>query len=207
MWPSVRSAFVPFTVKIEGFCTWMYLDVKCLVTTGDGNLIDPIETAVGLPFIHPDTGGPATQDEIRTAWAVVKSRRDMAPRGGGAFAALTSIRLTPDGVDQLVATRLDANESYLRGRFPEWDAWPADAQLGTLSMAWAMGPAFAFPRFEQAAHAQEWGACALQCHIDTAGNPGVVKRNTANVALFKSAAAGVAGGRDASELPTTDDVA
>ena len=51
--------------------------------------------------------------------------------------------------------KLGQMDAYLAKRFPEWEEWPADAQLATLSMAWACGPAFRFPRLEAALRAQE----------------------------------------------------
>jgi GH24 family phage-related lysozyme (muramidase) len=189
MWPSIEPPiFTRFTARFEGICPFMYLDVKGLVTTGIGNLIDPMGEAVGLPWVYKADGAPAPKSEIMSEWEAVKLLQNLKTAGGMGFANHTLLQLTPAGIDQLVADRLAVDENYLKTRFADWSTWPADAQLATLSMAWAMGPAFNFPQWEAAARAKNWKACALQCHISTIGNPGVVPRNAANVTLFGLAA-------------------
>jgi hypothetical protein len=60
----------------------MYLDIKGLVSIGIGNLIDPINLAMDLPFVHKDDiNVAASTDEIETEWQTVKGRQDLAPRG------------------------------------------------------------------------------------------------------------------------------
>jgi hypothetical protein len=49
MQASVRAAWCDFNRSLEGWVSWMYLDVEGLVTTGMGNLIDPVEAAFPLP--------------------------------------------------------------------------------------------------------------------------------------------------------------
>ena len=51
MHPSVKSVFPSFSTKLEGRVPWMYCDVLGLVTIGIGNLIDPEEAALHLPFV------------------------------------------------------------------------------------------------------------------------------------------------------------
>jgi hypothetical protein len=61
------------------------------------------------------------------------------------------LELSDDAIDSLIIDRLTKNESFLKRQpwFQDFDTWPADAQLGLLSMAWAMGPAAPgnFPSF------------------------------------------------------------
>src|SRR6185369_2729416 len=126
--------------------------------------------------------------EVADAWTKVHDAQSYAKLGGGNayWAHLTSLRLDHDGIAQLVKSKLAANEEILKKRFPAWESWPADAQLGTLSMAWAMGPNFNFPRF-QAAVTQlipDFRAAAAESKMGEAGNPGLVPRNLANRALF-----------------------
>lgn len=206
---SVRQAFGAFTRRFEGHLLWLYLDVKGLVTIGDGDLVDPMPLAEGLPFVHRD-GTPATVDEVRAAWLKVKAATAMARLGGGAFAQLTTLRLTEEGVDQLVQGRLALNERILQQSFDGFEAWCADAQLGTLSMAWAMGGGFAskFPIFTEAANEGDWDRCAglpgdagqepikrgeawmEDNHLPgpNPANPGLHARNLANRVLFQNAA-------------------
>ncbi len=173
MKPSVASAFRDFSTKFEGYLPYMYLDIKGLVTTGMGNLIDPIGAALELPWKRPD-GSLATQSEIRAAWNLVKSRTDLAPKYGTAFAGLTTLRLDKAGIEQLIARKLRENEAYLRHRFSDYEHWPADAQLGLHSMAWAMGPGFHFPDFNAAVNRlrPDFDAAARASHMNAQGNPG-----------------------------------
>src|ERR1051325_1218178 len=164
---SVHKAFPSFSAQFEGNVTWMYLDNRGLVTIGKGNLIDPIGTALALPFLRPD-GSPASHDEIATTSHAVKALEHVEARpgvlwtdmGGGAFARPTQLRLAPAAVADLVDRKLLANEGVERLLYPEWEQWPADAQLGVLSMAWAAGAHAAFPRFCAAARRQDWSVCA-----------------------------------------------
>lgn len=201
MKPSVAAAFRDFSTKFEGYLPYMYLDIKGLVTTGMGNLIDPIGAALELPWRRPD-GSLATQSEIRAAWNLVKSRIDLAPKYGTAFAGLTTLRLDKTGIEQLIARKLRENEAYLRHRFPDYERWPADAQLGLHSMAWAMGPGFHFPDFDAAVNRPrpDFEAAARASHMDARGNPGLVPRNNANFQLFTNAARVLERGADAETL-------
>lgn len=183
----VRDAFVPFTAPLEGVVRHMYLDVKALVTVGIGNLIDPIQLALPLPFMRPD-GTPAGRDEIAAEWLRLKSDLNAAHKGHRYAATITRLRLTDDGVRDLVARKLAQNDAFLQERFPGWEEWPADAQLGTLSMAWACGPAFRFARLEAALRKRDWLTAAQECRIDTTNNPGIIPRNAQNAMLYRNAA-------------------
>lgn len=175
-----------FTGLFEGVVPWMYNDVKGLVTVGIGNLVDPIQFALPLPFMRPD-GSPASRDEIAAEWLRVKNDPDAARLGHLSTKAITRLRLTGEGVADLAARKLAQNERHLIGRFPAFEAWPADAQLATLSMAWACGPAFRFPLLEAALRKQDWHLASVECHIDDRGNPGVTPRNHANRACYRNA--------------------
>jgi hypothetical protein len=193
--PVVRAAFVPFTSKFEGVCTWMYLDIKGLVTTGIGDLVDSPQDVLGLPWIHKATKAPATYQEIAQAWTTVKGATTMAKLGGGAFAGLTDLRLTPDGVAYLVDARLDSNNIYLAKRWPDFEQWPADAQMGAHSIAWAAGPGWTAPNFDRMVRAvpKDWAGIAGhmgvpgEAWLNDTGNPGLRPRNLANQALFYNA--------------------
>lgn len=184
---SVRLAFVEFSARFEGVVPWMYLDVLGLVTVGIGNLVDPISAALSLPFVRPD-GSPATRDEIAAEWQRVKSHPTAAKQGHRVLKGVTSLRLTPEGIERVVYGKLDLNEAELRRRFPAWDSWPADAQLATHSMAWACGAWFRFPRLADALNALDFEEAERQCRINEKGNPGVAPRNIANKAMYRNAA-------------------
>lgn len=183
---SVRAAFRPFASPFEGLLSFMYLDTKCLVTTGMGNLIDPMGPALGLPWVHKLDGTAAARAEIVAEWTKVKGATSMARLGGGAFARLTTLCLTSASIDQLVVGKLSQIETAVRSGFGEWDSFPASAQLAILDMAWNMGSAFGFPHFRLAVNAGNWLAAGAECKIVDAS----ADRNDAHVALFKAAAAG-----------------
>ena len=195
MQQSVSQSFLAFTTPLEGKVNWMYLDVKGLVTIGIGNLIDPVSLALPLPFVHDSDSSPASQSEIQAEWTKVKGNASLAQSGyKAAGPPFTSLQLTDAAINQLVLAKLNQNEAGLKGTaaFANFDSWPADAQLGLLSMAWAMGSGFAlsgWPAFTAACASQNWAAAAQNCNISTTGNPGVVPRNTADVLLFNNAAA------------------
>ncbi|AKV03962.1 hypothetical protein AKJ09_10625 [Labilithrix luteola] len=183
---SVRKNFVAFTKPLEGVLPFLYLDAKCLVTIAIGNLVDPIEYALELPLEHPD-GRRATRDEIAVAWVKVKARKDLAWKGGMAYASVTSLRLSPTNVERVVFGKLDELDRRLSARFPAYVNWSADAQLGVLSLAWACGPAFHFPRFEAACRALDFDTAAAEGKI--ANEHGTIRtRNAANRTLFRNAA-------------------
>jgi hypothetical protein len=202
---SVSDAFFGFSQKLEGRLSFMYLDVKNLVTTGIGNLIDPIGAALPLPWADKPSGDPADAPTITNEWNMVKSRTDLSPRGGGAFGAITTLQLSDDAINNLVLSKVTQNESILKSvsEFSGFDDRPADAQLGLLSMSWALGPNFApgFPSSRAACAAATaaassgdlqgaataWNQAADQSHMADAGNPGLVPRNTADHTLFTNA--------------------
>jgi hypothetical protein len=203
MFPPVLACFRDISEKFEGSVPYMYLDVKGLVSVGVGNLIDPVEEAQGLPFRFKNKpgiatpGASATRDQIAAEWRKLKGNASLAREGFRACEPITELELSQDSVDALILARLTNNESFLK-RQPwcqDFDTWPADAQLGLLSMAWAMGPGGPgqFPRFRAACQKLEFKDAAKECKMDEAGNPGLIPRNQANFTLFSNAAAVLAG--------------
>ena len=85
MFPAVQSGFPAFSAKFEGRVSYMYLDVKGLVTVGVGNLVDPVSVAQALPFRFKNKpgigapGSPATPDQIAAEWQTTQER----PEPGG----------------------------------------------------------------------------------------------------------------------------
>ncbi len=197
---AVAAAFVAFSTKFEGAVPFMYLDVKCLVTTAIGNLIDPLGDALHLPFLRDEDNQPATPREILEEWTVVKARRDLAPCGGMAFQKITRLHLSDEGIAQVVDTKLKQVDAFMGQRFPEYEYWPSDAQMGVLSIAWAVGPVFHFPRFSAAVKVQDFATAAAESHMDATHNRGLVPRNRANLLLFQNAAAVLEAGADPSVL-------
>lgn len=196
MKPSVRASFMGFTIPLEGFVPFMYLDILGLVTTAIGVLCDSKAAVRRMPWVRAD-GSLASQEEIDADFDRVKSRQDLKMRGGMAYKSVAQLRLTPQGVEDVTLGKLAIMEAELLKRFPEFETWPADAQLATLSMAWACGPWFKFKALETALRARDFKAAAVHCHINTNGpdgiagtlddNRGVIPRNVANKAMYRNA--------------------
>ena len=202
MYASVKTAFSSFTNTFEGRIHWMYADVKGLVTTGVGNLIEPVAVAGVLPFQHAN-GVAATAAEITAAWQDIKNNGlTLGAAGANACATRNDLRLTDAAIDNLVSSKLASNETTFLRSFPDFESWPADAQLAGMSMSWALGPAFApsWPKLTAALKAKDWKAAAANCSISTTGNAGVAPRNVADQALFTNAAAVAAGTADPTVL-------
>lgn len=169
----------------------MYLDVKGLVTTCVGNLIDTPHEAAKLPWRHGAEGPLVTRDEVFAAWHALKARQDLAKKHWRFAAQLNDLRLTEEAMDELVAKKRGEFYAYMKQHhFPAIDDYPADAQLGLLSMAWACGPGFArtFRNFARWAVDGNWASAAAACKIREEGNPGIVPRNKANRICFGNAA-------------------
>lgn len=190
---SVAKAFVPFSDPLEGTVPFFYQDVKGLVTIAIGVLVDPLFMAINLPLVRPD-GTPADESEIAREWWSVKRAppdakgRTAAQLGHRYVKQFTKLRLTPDGVEQVVRQKLGTMVGELRRRFPDFDEWCADAQLATLSMSWACGPAFRFPKLESALKAWDFTTAAKECRMNEKGNPGLAPRNDRNLVLYQNAA-------------------
>jgi GH24 family phage-related lysozyme (muramidase) len=189
MHDSVAAAFVRFSSPLEGVFRSMYLDVRGLVTTAIGVLIDPVGLALQLPWKRPD-GSLATADEIRAEWLSLKARQDLRNTIAAKQAKATTLRLSDEDVQAITRARLLGNERFLVNDFPKFASMPADAQLCILSMAWALGAGFAdtFKSFAKAANACDWVTAKAHCKIRTASNPGILERNRANELCLDNAA-------------------
>ena len=101
---------------------FMYTDSKGLVTTGTGNLIDPVGVACAIPDWVRADGSPATQGDIVMAWGAVKGAwpKVQSTRCAG----LTTLRLTPAGVTRLLMRTVAQDWAYLQRPFPRSNTWP-----------------------------------------------------------------------------------
>ncbi len=162
MYQSVRDRFVAFTTTFEGRVPWMYVDVKGLVTTGIGNLIDSVDAAAALPWQHKG-GGAATRDEVAKAWNDLKANSAALGKAGyKACESRNDLRLSDAAIDALVRSKLDTNATTFAKSFSDFDSWPADAQLAAMSMSWALGPAFSpkWPTLTAALKAKNFASAA-----------------------------------------------
>lgn len=197
MKPAVREAFYDFNTPFEGAVPYFYQDVLGLVSIGVGILTDPIGLALSLPMVKLD-GSPATQAEIVAEWHRIKALgsgtyqtgNDAAKKGHLYAKPHTTLRLTDTGLRSTVDGKLLLNDSILQKRFPDFDTWPADAQLAIHSLAWGCGPAFRFPKLEAALKARDFATAANEVRMVANGVElhGLKPRNAANKKLLLNAA-------------------
>lgn len=188
---SVRDNFADFSARLEGRVDHMYLDRLGLVTIAIGNKIDPVGDALNLAALGAQLlrgdGTPASDAEITAEWTRIKTASGPA-----------QLHLDDSGIDNLVANKLNDVEANLIPFFSGFADWPADAQMGLLSLGWAMGPNRLkppkFPNFHSAVDARDWFRAARECNMAGAD---LVKRNAADRGLFRNAAV--------SEEPPPDD--
>lgn len=191
----VRDTWNKWSEQFEGRVHTMYQDVKGLITSGVGNLMDcstpcanPMALALAVQWLKPD-GTVATPDEVTTEWRRVKAM----PKGlfYTKYATPDALHLSDATIDALVIKQLDANAVILQKFFPDFAAFPAGAQRAILSIAWAVGAGFPpkWPKFSAAVKAHDWTTAAEEGTLSTVGNAGVAKRNDANKAALLEAAA------------------
>jgi GH24 family phage-related lysozyme (muramidase) len=186
----VIEHFAKWSQRFEGRIPHMYQDRKGLVTIAVGNLIDPVQQAVRLPFRRHDCS-LALMSEIQAEWTVIKSNSKLAKAGHAAAAKLCKLHIDDTAIDDLVVRKLQENWAWMRARY--WsgcDEWPACAQLAVSSMAWAVGAGFPsiFKTFQSLAKKHDWTGCAVQSHIKAPGDKSIERRNEANRQLLMRAA-------------------
>ncbi len=178
---------------------YMYTDSKGFVTTGTGNLIDPVDHALALTWRRPD-GGVASPDEVRAAWQTVK---DAWPGVQSIHSkTLTDLRLDQNALDGLMGQTIKSFVGYLVKRYPQFSNWPADAQMAILSISWAWGPGFSTrwgslgKDFDAAVNAappkfSDAGAIMRKASAhEESINPGIVPRDIATQAMLVKADVG-----------------
>lgn len=196
MRPAVKAAWHEFSTPLEGRVHCMYLDSaepEGFVTTAVGILIDPMHTALHLPWKRSD-GTLATTAEVVAVWQRVKNMQLLKHRALPQRSDPT-LRLTDEDIDALVERKLESNHLLLLRRFPDLDSWPADAQLAIHSWAWAVGAASPYPRMSAHLRAGDFERAATECTINPQRGT-IVDRNARNRVLLTNAARVVAHGLD-----------
>lgn len=207
---SVPAGFRALTGLKEGFVKHMYLDKYGLVTTALGNLIDTSPksnimggtiTNAGLNYPWKVGGRKATKEEIMSSWTAVKNSQHLKLNGGGTHGTIPGniVRLDDSDVESIYRITLEDFENKIRGYFPSYDSWPADGQLGVLSMAWALGPNFSrsYPRFTAAANGIVPDFITMAQESTISDNKG---RTDAQAKAFSNAAEVVRAGGDPDTL-------
>lgn len=205
MHQSVKNALHDFLKKYEGKVNFMYLDVKGLVTIGVGHLIDPVNQASKLEFRTKGGTGPVSAGEVTAEWNTVKARKDLIPKGGEAFGAITRLELSDNGIKAMVISHANGIETYIKTNpaakkfYSNFDNWPADAQLAFMGVAWGgiPIPQFGWHKFPEACRLEDWDSAAVECKISS---PIASGRNEAHRTMFLNAAAVKSNGDSITEL-------
>src|SRR5262245_57959902 len=123
---NVKQLWAQFNEDLEGVYASPYCDVRGLITTAVGCLIDPIHLALALPWAIGDRA--ANQEEITNDWQALKERKDeLSHWVASRQAPLTSIRLRAEEIELLVQRRLAANVAYIEAHLmPGFGEFPAD---------------------------------------------------------------------------------
>ncbi len=187
----VAASWLDFTEPIEGGVQCLYNDVRGLTTIAYGNLVNTPGEAAALQLVHRD-GTFATAAEKIAAWHAVHDDPSSAAGGWRYAAKLTPLRLTRDGMNSLALVKLYDNDRTLLSRLPDWESYPACAQMAFHSLAWACGAKAQFPRLFSDAVRRDWEACAVEIHMNEwtpegIHNKGLIPRNVANKVLLRNA--------------------
>lgn len=192
MWQTVKNAFIRFTVDLEGRCLWPYLDVKGLVTTGDGNLIDSPQAMIEFNRWYHKSGAPATDVEIASEWNTVKALQSHSNDHPNFWRDRALLTMNADETDAKVLVKLVQFETSMMQikQLHSYCNMTADAQMGLLSMVWAMGVGnmASYHKFLAFADKLDYAGMASECYMDATHNPGLVDRNYYNKKMFTNAA-------------------
>ena len=191
---AVLDSFIDSIVDEEGFIHWPYLDNKGLVTFGIGVLGDGAAKARFMSQPWTIDGKGADLATVDHWWGVVKARQDKKGIGGGNgfWASLTPLRLDDDAIREATKSWIADNEPTLVKEFPGYSTWPADAQMGALGMAYALGSAFgdSYHLFKAAVNATvpNFTEAANQSSINKNVDSAIAAHNATNRQLFLNAA-------------------
>jgi hypothetical protein len=210
---SVIDAFPKTQAQWEAKADVMYTDILGLVTTAIGYEIDSNSNktpmadmngygpALVIPWVHKSDEKPATQAEIIQDWQTVKN----AHKQSGGFdlpndKKITQLKIPEVVIQDLTASRMASNEKELLKSLPKFAEAPADAQMATHGMAWAMGggfiPVYGFKSFADAFNRGDWAAAKASSNFK-----GVApQRKAGHDKMFDNAAAVVAGKLDPDKL-------
>ncbi len=146
----------------------MYVDVDGRVTVGIGFLIDESWEAKRLKFWNTDKKRPAWKSEIQGEW----DRAHRLGPGRNLRVPNPTLELPEGEIVNEFWRRANQAEAiltvrpYCRKWFGNLAAWPADAQLGLLAMAWSgPGQLAGFTEFRKACAGEKWRDAAKQSHM------------------------------------------
>jgi hypothetical protein len=172
--------FWDFTEPLEGGfaadCMFMVQDLQVatgmgITFTGKANRNEGLRQALALEWVNKNTQLPATPGEITHDYDLVLTMEALGSQGPGhldKWKAVTSCRITKDGLKTAVRRKITENLNHIRSKpdvFGNFDAYPADAQLCCASLSWAIGINFdlRYPRFCAASKIADWLTAEQQC--------------------------------------------
>lgn len=203
---SVQAAMSPFMQRLEPAVSHMYLDRRMLVSTGVTHAVEPVEHALDLPWRDKSSGMPVTdRKRIAAEWSIVTEAKLLMPLGPQGFDDITTLMLDDDDITNLVVQDAMAIESDLKRTqaFADFAQWPADAQLGVMSLAWAIEPTLLvsdlWPAFKEAVAREAWDAAAAECSLRSSGL-GLGAFKAAGTVLFSTASWTARGNASLEEL-------
>jgi hypothetical protein len=178
MYSTVSAIIRKFLSLYEGEVREMYIDNRGLVTTGVGNLLSDPAAACQYQWEPIGGGGPVEPSDVRAEFNRVASSDtkakipDWATMGGGNFIAaakklgIVTLQLTTDSYRRIFTEKLAGLESTMKGTpgFEDYETYPADAQMGVLSVIWANGAGgFVGPRKEDRRLHKTWPNFTAAC--------------------------------------------
>jgi hypothetical protein len=187
--PIVIQRFRAFTKSHEAEVNRLYNDSKSLPTYGLGQLVREPEDTLPIPWRRPD-GSLATPEEKLADWHRVKTFPNAAALGRHIPVGPTTLFVSPEDLTRLFEAKRDHNARKLKERFPGLPAWPAPAQFAVMSLAWAAGTGFDFPKCAAALQRGDFLTAAVEVLINEVRTKGVKRRNDANRWLLLDAHAG-----------------
>jgi hypothetical protein len=222
-WPAkfTFDEFWDFTEPLEGGyaadCMFMVQDLQ--VATGMGiTFTDKYHRSAGVAMAkaltwvckqgHPRAGQLCSPSDIESDYDLVLSNEELGRRGSGflnQWKDLTNCRVTKDGLKQGVRKRVIGNIYYVKTQrtgdknLGNFDTFPADAQLCVISLTWANGNEFDYPKFCKACREANWSEAAAQCGFQSKENT-LPRRQKAQEEMMRNAARVKAGAASSDTL-------
>lgn len=197
--PSIRAEWLARNKGLEGRIPWPYLDARGLPTVAVGLLLTSLKEMLGYRWLDSPTRMIATRGQVEAAWhaltgATGEQRERLCKIGAAEARKIVTVELSEDELDRITLARFDAFAKHLLGRFPALPSWPVPAQWVMMSLAWAAGPGFAFPKMQAHLERGDFLAAADEVNLNVITpegikNLGLVERNRRNKALMLQAAA------------------
>ncbi len=170
------NVFKKHAIDFEGFAQHMYLDVKGNVTVGIGHLIPDAEAATRLNFHHRETNGEVDDKHKRKGKVHAMHKRNayldvltskITNGSLKAFIDETHIDLDPVVIGDIFRNDVNNFIDELTHCFPDFETYPASAQLGMLDLIYNIGRANfcgGFPVFQKALKFRNWIKVAEESH-------------------------------------------